>query len=133
MFVIASAVPHGGAWCVRAGFCTAWYDRNPFAVKLARIPWTDPTVYLSVQTLIQMLALAAAGAALITYARTNPWHHGGLPETVSSAKDDLPKKTRGANPAAGAPAVGSVAAPGVPAEAGSPPSASPAPPSGAPA
>lgn len=90
--VIASAVPHGAGWLTSAGFVTAYYDSNVFAVKIAPIPWTDPSVYASVQSVVQMLAVALAGAALFTIARTNPWHHGALPDSLPPPKDRGPAK-----------------------------------------
>lgn len=85
--VIAAAVPGGAAWLTLAGFVTPYYDSNVFAVKLAPLPWTDPVVYLSAQTLIQMTALAAAGSALITLARATPWRPGALPDSAPPARD----------------------------------------------
>ena len=85
--VIASAVPDGAAWLTLAGFVTPYYDSNVFALKLAPVPWTDPVVYVSVQTLMQMAALAAAGAALITLARVTRWQHGVLPDSTPPAKE----------------------------------------------
>jgi len=87
---LAVAVPHAAGWLTRAGFVTPYYDNNLFALKLAPIPWTEPTVYFSVQTLVQMLALALAVAALITFARTNPWQHGALPDSLPGPKDRGP-------------------------------------------
>jgi len=85
--VVASAVPDGAAWLTLAGFVTPYYDSNVFALKLASVPWTDPVVYVSVQTLTQMAALAAAGAALITLARVTRWQHGVLPDSTPPAKE----------------------------------------------
>ena len=103
--VVASAVPKGAAWLTLAGFVTPYYDRNVFAIKLAQVPWTDPAVYFSVQTLTQMAALAAAGAALITLVRVAPWQHGVLPDSTPPAKD------RGGAPGkAGSPAPASATA-----------------------
>ena len=85
--VIASAVPDGAAWLTVAGFVTPYYDSNVFALKLAAVPWTDPVVYVSVQTLTQMATLAAAGAALITLVRVTPWQHGVLPDSTPPAKE----------------------------------------------
>ena len=108
--VVASAVPDGAAWLTLAGFVTPYYDSNVFALKLAPVPWTDPVVYLSVQTLTQMATLAAAGAALITLVRVTPWQHGTLPDSIP------PPKEKGSGPGKG----GSQA-----------PAASPAPPAAA--
>jgi hypothetical protein len=87
---LAAAVPHAAGWLTRAGFVTPYFENNLFALKLAPVPWTDPTVYFSVQTLVQMLALALAAAALITLARTNPWQHGALPDSLPGPKDRAP-------------------------------------------
>lgn len=114
---MAAAVPHAAGWLTRGGFVTPYYDNNLFALKLAPVPWTEPTVYFSVQTLVQMLALALAVAALITFARTNPWQHGALPDSLPAPKDRSPA----ARPASQAPA-GPSAAP-APAPAPAPPPA----------
>lgn len=109
--VIASAVPNGAAWLTVAGFVTPYYDSNVFALKLAAVPWTDPVVYLSVQTLTQMAALAAAGAALITLARVTPWQHGVLPDSTPPAKEKGSGQGKAGSPE---PAASSVAAPASP-------------------
>jgi len=97
--VIASAVPDGAAWLTLAGFVTPYYDSNIFALKLAPVPWTDPVVYISVQTLTQMAALAAAGAAMITLARVTPWQHGVLPDSTPPAKDKGSGQGKAGSPA----------------------------------
>ena len=97
--VIASAVPDGAAWLTLAGFVTPYYDSNVFALKLAPVPWTDPVVYISVQTLTQMAALAAAGAAMITLARVTPWQHGVLPDSTPPAKDKGSGQGKAGSPA----------------------------------
>jgi len=97
--VIASAVPSGAAWLTVAGFVTPYYDSNVFALKLAAVPWTDPVVYISVQTLTQMAALAAAGAAMITLARVTPWQHGVLPDSTPPAKDKGSGQGKAGSPA----------------------------------
>lgn len=101
--VVSSAVPRGGAWMTTTGFVTTYYDTNIFAVKLVAYPWTDPTVYLSVQTLAQMAALALAFSALLTLARTNPWHHGVLPDSTPPPKERPSDKAPGEKTAAGLP------------------------------
>ena len=110
---IASAVPSGAAWLTVAGFVTPYYDSNVFALKLAPVPWTDPVVYVSVQTLMQMAALAAAGAALITLVRVTPWQHGVLPDSTPPAKDKGSGQGKAGSPAA-APATPAAAAPASP-------------------
>jgi len=97
--VVASAVPDGAAWLTLAGFVTPYYDSNVFALKLAPVPWTDPVVYVSVQTLMQMAALAAAGAALITLVRVTPWQHGVLPDSTPPAKDKGSGQGKAGSPA----------------------------------
>lgn len=86
VIALAAAVPRAAAWLTSGGFVTPYYDNNLFALKLAPVPWTEPTVYFSVQTSVQMLALALAAAALITLVRTNPWQHGALPDSVPGPK-----------------------------------------------
>jgi hypothetical protein len=76
IIVVAAAVPRGTSLLVLTGFVTAYYDDNLFAVRIVRVPWTDPSVYVSIQTLAQMVAVAAAAAALTTLVRTNPWLAG---------------------------------------------------------
>jgi hypothetical protein len=82
IIVVAAAVPQGASLLVLTGFVTAYYDDNLFAVRIVRVPWTDPSVYVSIQTLTQMVAVAAAAAALTTLVRTNPWQHGVLPNST---------------------------------------------------
>ena len=100
---LAAAVHGAAGWLTRAGFVTPYYDSNVFAQKLAPVPWTEPTVYFSVQTVVQMLAIALAGAALITLARTNPWQHGALPDSLPSPKDKDRPAAKPANQAPPAP------------------------------
>ena len=104
--VIAVVIPHGAAWLTTAGFVTPYYDHNVFAIKLVPVPWTDPRVYISVQTLVQMLALSMTVSALVTLARTNPWHHGAPPESTPPVKDAAPRPAakRGGDGAGSAPA-----------------------------
>jgi hypothetical protein len=105
---IAIAAPQGAARLTTAGFVTPHHDRNFFAWKLAPVPWTDPTVYFSVQTMVQMLALALAAAALITFARTNPWQHGTLPESTPPPRD---KESPAAKPTSPTPTAAAAAPP----------------------
>lgn len=87
IIVLAAAVPNGASWLVLLGFVTAYYDDNVFAVHVATVPWTDPPVYFTVQTLVQMLAVAAVAASLTTLVRTNPWQHGVLPNSTPPGRD----------------------------------------------
>lgn len=116
--LVAAAVPRGGGWLTLAGFVTPYYDRNVFAVHLLPIPATSPQVYLSVQTLVQMLAIALAVSGVVTLARTNPWQHGILPNSTPPAKDPAEKPAK--RPA------GDPAAPAPPAPPAAPPTARPA-------
>lgn len=84
--VVAAAVPGAAAWLVLAGFVTAFYDTNVFAIRLLAVPWTAPPVYVTVQTLVQMLAVAAAVSALVTLARVYRWQHGALPDSAPPPK-----------------------------------------------
>lgn len=132
--VIASAIPGGASQLVLAGFVTAYYDTNVFAIRLAAVPWTDPAVYISVQSLVQMLIVAAVGSALTTIARTNPWQHGVLPNSTAPGRDKPtlpaaphisgPASQSAPNPAADPPPT----PPGPASAAGSPPA--PRPPTG---
>lgn len=123
VLVIAAAVPRGAAWMTVSGFVTPWYDSNVLAVKLLSVPWTDPTVFVSVQTMTQMIAIAAAGSALITLARTNPWERGALPDSAASS---IPKEKKPAR-AGAPPATGSAPAAAAPAPAPAAPALPPAP------
>lgn len=124
IIVIASAAPGGASWLTLAGFVTPWYDDNFFALRLISVPWTDPRVWVSLQTLVQMLAVAMAAAAITTMARTNPWQHGVLPDSAPRGRDKPagspapggapPGPGAGAGPMAGP-------APGPPADAPRPP------------
>jgi hypothetical protein len=87
IIVVAAAMPHGASLLVLAGFVTAYYDDNLFAVRIVRVSWTDPSVYVSIQTLAQMVAVAAAAAALTTLVRTNPWQHGVLRDSTPPGRD----------------------------------------------
>lgn len=85
--VVAAAIPSGASWLVILGFVTAYYDDNLFAVHVATVPWTDPAVYFTVQTLVQMLTVAAVAASLTTLVRTNSWQHGVLPNSTPPGRD----------------------------------------------
>lgn len=102
--VIAAAVPEGAAWLTLTGFVTAYYDSNFFALKLVAVPWTDPPVYFSVQTLTQMIALAAAGSALITAARVTSWQPGTLPDSAPAPKNSVGRAGSPPDAAPGGPA-----------------------------
>ena len=119
--VIASAVPDGAAWLTVAGFVTPYYDSNVFALKLAPVPWTDPVVYVSVQTLTQMATLAAAGAALITLVRVTPWQHGTLPDSLPPPKEKDSGPGKGGSQAPAAAAAVPASPPAAPGPASKPP------------
>lgn len=85
--VVAAAVPGGSSWLVLSGFATAYYDRNLFAVRIAALPWTEPAVYVSIQTAVQMLMVALVIAGTSTLVRTNPWQHGVLPDSSPPRRD----------------------------------------------
>ena len=95
--VLALAVPGGASWLVVMGFITPYYETNVFAVRLFGIPGTDPTVYVSVQSLAQMLMVALAVAGVVGLVRTNPWQHGVLPDSASPGRD---RSTASASPPA---------------------------------
>jgi len=122
---LAAAVPRGAAWLTSAGFVTPYYDNNLFALKLVPVPWTEPAVHFSVQTLVQMLALALAAAAVITFIRTTPWQHGALPDSLPGPKD-RGTAPRPSSPAPAAPSGAPSPAPSVATPAPTPP-APPAP------
>lgn len=137
IIVIAAAIPGGASWLTLAGYVTAFYDHNVFALHIVSVPWTDPAVFISLQTFVQMLAVAMAAAGLITLARTNPWQHGVLPDSAPPGRDKPPRDPAASAPApmpppsaAGAPA--SPAPPPGPAAAGPPAGRPPAPASPAP-
>ena len=118
VLLVAAVVSGGGALLTTAGFVTPFYDHNLFAVRLAPVPLTDPVVYFSVQTLVQVLAVALAVSALITAVRTNPWHHGTLSDSTPPQRDrsaDKPSRTHSGGPGAGAPGAGASAAQSPPA------------------
>lgn len=102
--VVAAAVPGGSSWLTLAGFVTANYDDNIFALHLVCVPWTDPAAYVSLQTFVQMLSVAMAAAALTTLVRTNPWQHGVLPDSTVPGRD---KPARAPGPAGPADVAGS--------------------------
>lgn len=87
IIVIAAAIPGGASWLTLVGYVTAFYDHNVFALHIVSVPWTDPAVFISLQTSVQMLAVAMAAAGLITLARTNPWQHGVLPDSAPPGRD----------------------------------------------
>jgi hypothetical protein len=110
--VVAAAVPNGASVLVLTGFVTAYYDDNLFAVRIVRVPWTDPSVYVSIQTLVQMVAVAAAAAALTTLVRTNPWQHGVLPDSTPPGRDRIvTERSASAEPPAEQPPSASLAPP----------------------
>lgn len=102
--VMAAAVPGGASWLVLLGFVTAFYDDNLFAVHIAAVPWTDPAVYFTVQTVVQMLAVSATVASLVTLVRTNPWQHGALPNSTPPGRDKPARQDPDAGPSAAGPA-----------------------------
>ncbi len=85
--VIAIAVPDGASLLTVAGFVTPYYEHNVLAVRIAAIPLTDPTVYVSLQSAAQMLAIALAAAGIFGLVRTNPWQHGVLPDSSPPGRD----------------------------------------------
>jgi len=126
--VVAAAVPGGASWLTLAGFVTPYYDDNVFALRVVPVPWTDPTVHMSLQTLAQMLAVAMAAAALTVLARTNPWQHGVLPDSTPPGRDSAPRPTPATAPPAAPPgAPASPASPPAPASPASPPPPPPGP------
>lgn len=110
--VVAAAVPGGSSWLVLSGFATAYYDRNLFAVRIAALPWTDPAVYVSIQTTVQMSMVALVIAGASTLVRTNPWQHGVLPDSSPPRRGKpSPADTHAAGPAP-APGLPPAAGPG---------------------
>lgn len=103
--VVACALPGGSSWLTLAGFVTPHYDNNIFAIRLMRVPWTDPAVFVSLQTAVQMLAVALAGAALVTLVKTNPWEHGVLQDSTPSGRDKPSRSATSAPPAPGPAAI----------------------------
>jgi len=110
----AAVVPHASEWLTVAGFVTPYYDNNVFAIKILVLPWTDPAVYVSVQTLTQMVSLALMGSALITLFRTNPWQSGPLPESTPAASQAKSAPRADSGGAAGAGGAAAAAGPASP-------------------
>ena len=100
--VLAIAVPGGASLLTLAGFVTPLYDGNFFAAHITPIPWTDPTVYVSIQSAVQMLVVALAVAGVVGLIKTNPWQHGVLPDSTPPGRDKAPAS--GAPPAPAPPA-----------------------------
>lgn len=122
--VVASAVPGGASALVLLGFVTPAYDHNVFSARAAAVPWTDPTVWFSVQSLLQVAMVAAAASAVITLFRTNSWQHGVLPDSAPPK----PRRPEGeTGPPAGAPAAGPTSPPAAPPGPASPPPSAPGP------
>lgn len=99
VLVIAAAVPRGrgASFLTLNGFVTPEYERGWFSgLRIVPIPGSDPTVYISVQSLTQLLVFALAFAGLAGLVKANPWQHGALPNSTAPGRDSGP-------PAAGAP------------------------------
>lgn len=100
--VTAIAVPGGTSLLTMTGFVTPYYETNVLgALHILGIPGTHPTVFVSVQSAAQMLALALVSAGVVGLIKSNPWEHGVLPDSTPPGRD---KPT--------APAAGGDAAPG---------------------
>lgn len=97
VIVVALAVPGGTSLLTLAGFVTPYYDRNFLAMHLFPIPWTDPTVYVSIQSLAQMVALALLVAGAVGLVKTNPWQHGVLPDSTPPPRDGGPSPAAGSS------------------------------------
>lgn len=124
--VVASAVPRGAAFLVTTGFVTSKFENSWLTLRLVPIPGTDPTVYVSVQSAVQMLVIALAVAGVVGLIRTNPWQHGALANSTppgrgnkSAGASSPPTSTSPVSPPvtppAGAPPPGPASAPGPPA------------------
>jgi hypothetical protein len=100
--VLSSAVPGGASLLVLAGFVTPGYDHNLFAVRVTQVPWTDPVVWFSVQSVVQNLVVAATAASLVTLFHTNYWQHGVLADSTPPPR---PRRTEGTG-TSGAPLFG---------------------------
>lgn len=85
--VVACAVPGGASFLTRAGFVTPGYESEPLTLRLMPIPATDPTVFVSAQSLVQMLVVALAIAGFAGLVKTNPWQHGALPNSTPPGRD----------------------------------------------
>lgn len=106
VLVVAKAVPRGRgtSFLTTSGFVTPEYEHGWFSgLRVAPIPGTDPTVYISVQSLTQMLVIALIFAALAGLLKTNPWQHGALPNSTPPGRDSGPA---GTGPTAGTPPLG---------------------------
>lgn len=86
--VIAIAVPSGPSLLTMTGFVTPYYETNVLgALHILAIPSTHPTVFMSVQSAAQMLALALVAAGLVGLIKSNPWEHGILPDSTPPGRD----------------------------------------------
>lgn len=85
--VLAAAVPGAASTLTLWGFVTPFYADNLFAVHIAPLPWTAPTVYISVQTAAQMLMVALTVAAVVGFFKANSWQHGAAPTPAPAPRE----------------------------------------------
>lgn len=102
ILVVAIAVPDGASMLTMAGFVTPYYETNVVgALHILAIPGTHPTVFVSVQSAIQMLALALVAAGIVGLIKSNPWEHGILPDSTPAGRDRPPVQPPNVNTSSG--------------------------------
>ncbi|WP_052615659.1 hypothetical protein [Mycobacteroides abscessus] len=86
--VVAVAVPDGASLLTMTGFVTPYYETNVVgALHILAVPGTHPTVFVSVQSAVQMLALALVASGIFGLIKSNPWEHGVLPDSTPPGRD----------------------------------------------